>query len=212
MAPQETIGKIAMTGSRLRVSRTLPLLVAAALLLPGCQTIRELAALRSVDFDFGQVGDVRLAGIDVMNVRSIGDLGILDGARVAAAVAERRLPLTFTVGVLGTNPESNQTTARLIRLDWSLFLDETETVSGVLDGPIALPPGETVNIPVGVALDLFEFFDRSAGDMVKLAGGLTGVTDQATRIRIQATPTVDTPLGPIRYPEPVSIVNVRAGG
>jgi len=201
-----------MTGSRLRGPFTLSLLFAATLLLPGCQTIRELAALRSVDFDFGQVGDVRLAGIDLANVHSIGDLGILDGARIAAAVAERKLPLTFTVGVLGTNPESNATTARLIRLDWSLFLDETQTVSGVVDGPIALPPGETVKIPVGVALDLFEFFDRSAGDLVKLAGGLTGVSDQATRIRIQATPTVDTPLGPIRYPEPVSIVNVRAGG
>lgn len=171
-----------------------------------------MAALRSVEFDLGEVRDVHVAGIALRSVRSIDDLGLLDGARIVAAVADGNLPLSFTVGVLGTNPEANGTTARLIRLDWTLFIEETETVSGILEGPVSLPPGETVDIPVAVRLNLFEFFERSAGDLVRLAGGLTGVTDDATRIRIRATPTIDTPLGPIRYPEPITVVNVRAGG
>jgi hypothetical protein len=204
-----------MTRTRHRSARRAAALLGLAVVVawaPGCQTLREVAALRSVAFDFGNVGDVRLAGIRLENVHSIDDLGILDGARIVAAVADRNMPLSFTVGILGTNPESNATTARLVKLEWTLFLEETETVSGVLDEAIALPPGETVNIPVAMQLDLFSFFDRSAADLVRLAAGLTGVTDDATRIRIRATPTVDTPLGPIRYPEPISIVNVRTGG
>lgn len=204
-----------MTESRLRHAGraySILMMVVFAGLLPGCQTLREMAALRSVAFDFGGVGDVRLAGIAVQDVRSINDLGLLDGARIIAAVADKRLPLSFTIGVLGTNPEDNGTTARLIRLDWTLFLEETETISGMVEGPVSLPPGETVNIPVAIQLDLFDFFDRSAGDLVRLAGGLSGLTDESTRIRIRATPTVDTPLGPIRYPEPISIINVRTGG
>lgn len=171
--------------------------------LAGCATLEEIAALRSVDFAVAGTSDTRLAGIPIDSIRSFEQLGAVQLATLAGAVARGELPIEANLLVRASNPADNAQ-ARLVRLDWTLFLDEQETVSGVLDRDFVLPPGQPVSVPVHVRLDLLEFFDRQLEQVVNLALALAG-TGNTQRVRLEATPSIQTPLGPIRYPTPIPI-------
>ncbi|RMF60459.1 MAG: hypothetical protein D6746_06880 [Bacteroidetes bacterium] len=185
------------------------MLLVGTLSLTGCQTLREIASLREVRFSLDRVSNVRLAGIEVDRIRSYEDLGPLDVARLMAALTRQEVPLEFEVHLLAENPPDNAVQARLVRMDWTLFLDDTETISGRFEDPVVLPPGEPTPVVFGVGLDLLDFFDRSARDLVELALALSGQGGQTKRISLKATPTIDTPLGPMRYPQPITIINVK---
>jgi hypothetical protein len=183
----------------------LPVLAAllAPTLLTSCATLREVAALRDVDFSLAGATDATLGGVSIGSVDSFRDLNVLDAARVGAAFAGGHLPFEATLLVRASNPASNGR-ARLVGLDWTLFLDDRKTVSGALDQEYVLPPGEPVDVPVRVRLDLLEFFDQQLESLVNLALAAAGHGDPS-RIRLEATPSVQTPLGVIRSPTPVRI-------
>jgi hypothetical protein len=210
-------GALGMTRRRRRASvrgrawRALATAAAVAGTMSGCATLQQVAALRSVDFHLGSVSDLRLAGVDVSGVRSAADLGLANGARIAAAAAAGELPLSFRLRVVAENPPDNATTARLIRLQWTLFLEETETVAGLIDREYALPPGQPTDIPVEIALDLFDFFERSGPDLVELALNLAGGGGTPKQVTLRAIPTINTLVGPMRYPEPITIVSRTLG-
>lgn len=189
-------------------------LMAAALVatLGGCATLQQLAALRQVAFGLGAVQNGSLAGVPLAKVAAYRDLSAVDIGRLALAVARKDLPLQFTANVRADNPADNHTTATMVRLAWSLLLDEKETINGVLDSAVTIPAGQVVNIPLQMRLNLMQFFDGPAESLLNLAAGLAGFNADPTRIKLRAVPTVNTPLGPISYPEPITIVNRTVGG
>lgn len=197
--------------SRPRGSAVLPLALAAILTAPlaGCATIQEMAALRDVDFTLEGTTGGTLAGISIESTSRFEDFGVVEAARLAEALANRELPLQMTLLVRAANPADN-VRARLTELDWTLFLDDRETVSGVVDREYVLPPGDPVTVPLRVELDLLDFFDRQLESVVGLALAVAGA-GEPRQLRLEATPTVQTPLGPIRYPEPVR-VEYEVGG
>lgn len=172
----------------------------------GCATLQQFAALRQVRFTIDGVGSGRLAGIDLAHVRSADDLRATDAARLAAAVASEELPLEFMLDVRAENPAENQTTARLVRFAWTLLLDDRETIDGVVDREFSLPPGDPRIIPLTMRLDLIEFFDGSAADLLNLALRFAGADAESADVKLRALPTVETPLGPIEYPATITIV------
>ena len=175
------------------------------ILLSGCQTLREVANLREVDFSLEQVTDTRLAGVDISRIRSYQDLRITDIGRVGSALAEGDMPLQFDLHILAENPEENRFNARMVQMDWTLFMNDRETVSGVLDQRFVLTPGEARTIPLHIELDLLDFFEGGARDLVELALAVAGQGPGPEEIRLEATPTIETPVGPIQYPQPITI-------
>ncbi len=171
----------------------------------GCATLQQIGALHSVRFSLDRVADMRLAGVDVQRVRSHRDLTIGDAGRLAAAIAENRLPLSFRLHVRAENPADNTVTARLVRLQWTLLLEDTETISGSLDREYHLPPGAPQDIPIAMELDLLEFFQGNARDLYELALNLAGAGGEPKQISLRAVPSVETPVGSISYPQPVTI-------
>jgi hypothetical protein len=201
-----------VTRSRLRATRTRARALAAlTVLLAGCATLQQLAALRDVDFSVDRVSGVRLAGIDLTGVRSYSDLGVTDAGRLALAVSQRELPMDFRVHLTALNPEDNSVDARLVRLDWTLFLQGRETLSGVFADETLLPRGQPTDVPISVSLDLIDFFEGSARDLFDLAMDIAGQGGEPTEVTLRAVPTVDTALGPIRYPQPITIVSREVG-
>lgn len=186
-------------------------LLALTAALPGCATLQEIASLRSVQFWLDRITGLRLAGVDLSGLRSPADLSLSGGARVASAVAVGKLPLSFTLHMLAENPASNPVTARLLRMQWTLLLEDKETVSGRIQQAYELLAGQPTDIPVDVSLDLLRFFERSGRDLVDLALNLAGAGGQPKRVALRATPTIDTPLGPISYPRPITIAAGTVG-
>ena len=182
------------------------------LTLSSCATLQQLAALRNVDFTLDRLSNVELAGIDLNRVRSFSDLGYADAARLTLAVTRNELPLAFQLHLLAENPAENTTTARLVKMDWTLLLQGRETLSGIFDGDVQLPPGEPTDVPIAMSVDLLEFFDGSAQDLLELALSLTGQGGSPKEVTLRAIPTINTALGPMRYPRPITIVSQEVGG
>ena len=195
---------------RSRSRAALAALALAPLLLTGCATLQGVLALRQVDFALDGVLDVRLAGVELDRIQRYEDLGILDAARVLGAVSQGTLPLSFQLNVGASNPEGNPE-ARVLALDWTLLLQDRETISGGLSQVVVIPASGTATIPLQVRVDLLEFFEGSAQDLVNLVLSLAGQEAPPTHVRLRAIPTINTPVGPIRYPQPLTIVSVTAG-
>lgn len=194
------------------MNRPIAFLATLVLATSGCATLQQIASLRQVAFALDGVADGRLAGVEIGRLRDAGNLSALDIGRITVAMARRDVPLDFTVNVRATNPAENGTTASLVKLAWTLFLDDKETISGEVDSVVALPPGQATRIPLRMRLNLAEFVDGPAEDLVNLALSVAGLDADPTRITLRALPTVDTPIGPIRYPAPITIVNGNVGG
>ncbi len=186
--------------------------LALALTLGGCATLYQIAALRLVEFVLDRAIGGRLAGVDLTDVRQFSDLSPFDVARIGAGVARGELPLEFTAYVEATNPADNPTPAQLIQLDWTLFLEDRETVSGVFNDRRTIQPGTSVDLPILIRLDLVDFFGRNVSDLANIALGVAGADADPTNIRLAATPTITTSLGPIRYPGQITIVSRTVGG
>ncbi len=180
-------------------------LLGVLLLIPGCTTLQQLAALRSVDFQLNRLSNGLVAGVDLDRLAGGGSLGATDLARLGAAAARGSVPLQFTLNVGADNPADNPVAAQLVSLDWTLFLDGTETIQGVYNDTRQIQPGASVNLPINMELDLARFFGRNVSDLAQLVGNIAGVSSQRQTIRLDARPTVNTQFGPIQYPGVISI-------
>lgn len=186
-------------------------IVATFVALSGCATLQQVLALRNVTFTVDRVSDLRLAGVDLGRVTSFADLGFADAARLTRALTQRDLQLDFQLHLLAENPADNTVDARLVRLDWTLLLQGRETLSGVFAEETLLRPGQPTDVPITISLNLIEFFEGSARDLVELALSLAGQGGAPKEVTLRATPIVDTALGPIRYPRPITIVSREVG-
>lgn len=181
------------------------LLLAIALLpASGCATLQSLAQLPQIDFHIDGTSDGELAGIDLDRVRRVEDLGTVDLVRVGAAVARRRVPLTFDLHVAAENPSSNRYDLMLERLEWTLLLEDRETVSGVFSRQLVIRPSGTTDVPITIELDLMRFFDEGAKDLAALALRAAGAGGPQN-VALRARPTVRTPLGSVRFPNEIVI-------
>lgn len=201
-----------MDANRRTALKVATLAAVAVLAVGGCATVRQVLALRQVQFDIERADGVRLAGVALAQVRSFSDLSLLDAGRIAAAIASGNVPLEFDLMIRGENPAENGVAARLVRMTWTLALNERETISGNIDSTYTFAPGTPTVFAVPISLDVYRFFRANARDAFELAKGLSGVSSTATRISVTAMPVVDTPLGEIRYPEPIVIVRRTVGG
>lgn len=181
------------------------LLAAACGLVSTCATLGDLADLSGVTFHLERASGARLAGIDLSGVRRFEDLRAGQLLVVGDAVRRGRLPLRFALHVGADNASARTYDLRLERLEWTLLLEDRETVSGVLEREVVLDPGVTTEIPIPIELDLLEFFDRGAADLARLALRAAGAGGPPADVRLRARPTLRTPLGSVRFPEEITI-------
>lgn len=189
------------------------ILAAFTLASAGCQTLREISALSQVDFALDRVSGMTLAGVDLSRIDSYSDLSYTDLGRLTSALLAGRMPMAFNLHVSAENPSDNSVQARLVEMDWTLLLQEKETISGRLDREVVLPPGQPTDIPLEISLDLVDFVEGSVVDLVELALAVAG--DERGRpkeIALRARPTVQTAIGPIRYPGEITILSETVGG
>jgi hypothetical protein len=176
--------------------------------LPGCAALQQFAALSQVDFQFDRVSDVRIAGVAVSGGYS--SLSAIDAARLAAAVASHNVPIDLVFHVRGTNPASNTVTARMIELGWTFFVEDRELVAGSLTQPYVFEPGRPTDVPIAMR---FEAWNGGSGaqNLFELALAIAGVEGYSKEIRADLIPTIDTSLGRIRYPTPITVRRTVGG-
>ena len=180
-------------------------LVLALLGIAGCTTLQELAALRSCTFAFANVSDVRLAGIAIGPDARFGSLGVADVTRLGAALLAKQVPLELVAHVSATNPAENKVAARMVNLDWRLFVEDRQALAGTLADAVSIAPGHTADVPLAVRVDLLQLTSGSARDLFDVALAIAGQGTVKKDLRLELAPTIETSLGPIRYPSPLVV-------
>ena len=186
-------------------------LVLVAASMPGCAALEQFAALRQVDFQFDRVSDVRVAGVAVSGRSGYGDVGALDVARLAAAVVSHDVPLDLVVHVRGTNPQANTVTARMLKLGWTFFVENRQVVDGQLNQSYAFEPGHPVDVPIAMRFNAYDEFGGGAKSLFELGLAIAGVSGYTKEVRADLVPTIDTSLGPMRYPTPITVRRTIGG-
>ncbi len=183
-------------------------------LFNSCATLNSLTGLTRAQFKLNDAVGYQLCGINITNKHSIGDFGIGDGLNLLNAFRSGKFPLTFTLNVAVKNPNAHQNGSMLSALSltqfpWRLLIQDKETISGGIGNAVTLPDGgSTTIIPLYVSVDLKQFFgDKSYEDIVGLAMAVAG--QGTSKLALKAQPTISTPIGSIKYPNELTIVNTE---
>jgi len=190
----------------------------ATLTFQSCNVIKDISStlsnLSKLQFKLENVSNFRLSGIDLSNKRTISDFSIADGLKLTNAFATKRFPADFVVNLNAKNPNdgsgnTQKTNATIAKLDYRLILDEVQTINGDIQSPINVPgTGQSVNIPLSMSLDLYEFFgNKGYESVINLALALGGVSGTAAKVKLDIKPTVNTAIGPISYPNRLTIID-----
>jgi hypothetical protein len=181
----------------------------------GCSAFYDaFTNLQRLQFKLGSVNNFTLSGVNISKIGNKFDFSISDGAKLVNSFTRGEFPASFTLNVLAKNPNdgtggTKKTTAILKSLAWRLLIDDKETINGNIPNSIEIPGvGQETTIPIFMSLDLIKFFkDQGYENVLNLALAIGGVSGSAARLKLMATPTVDTILGPITYPGELTIID-----
>ncbi len=194
--------------------RLLISILSLAFMLTSCSVYETIVNLSRLKFKLGEVNNFTISGINLSNKKSLQDFDPLELLNLTQVIATGTLPASFTLNVEAQNPNDGtggyaKTDATLKAFPWKLNIDQTETISGNIGSPVSVPgTGEITNIPLDMNIDLIQFFGNSGlENLVNLALALGGQEGSASRLTLFATPTVSSPLGDIKYPGELKIVD-----
>lgn len=179
-----------------------------------CSLLQTMVNLSRLQFKLGEVNGFRVNNIDISSKSSLSDLSPSEMFSLTSVITQGKLPVSFVLNVNAKNPNDGtggyaSTDATLKGFRWRLFIDDKETITGDIDSPVSVPgTGEVTNIPLRIELDLLQFFKgeglEKIANLVLSIGGRQG---NSSRISLYATPIVSTPLGDIKYPGELKIVD-----
>jgi hypothetical protein len=188
--------------NRLRLSLCALLLLVFA--VEGCSVIRQIQetkAFARCEFRLSTVENITLAGLNVQNIKSTRDLSLMMASKFASALVQPQLPLNLTLNVEVKNP--NAETASLNRLEWRMFIDDNELLTGLVDKKVVVPANNGVSIlPLQISVDLKKALSgRSAEAMGNFALNLAGEGNKPTRFMLRIKPTIDVLGFQVEYPD-----------
>lgn len=191
------------------------ILLSIAILLTStsCSVYQTVVNLSRLQFKLGDVNNFTVSGINISNKRSLNDFNPLEILNLTQAIASGKLPASFTLNVEAKNPNDGsggypKTNATLKEFPWRLEVDNVETIAGNIGTPVTVPgTGEIQNIPLTMNIDLIEFFgNKGYENLINLALTLGGQQGSSSKLTLFASPTVTSPIGDIKYPGELKIV------
>ena len=181
-----------------------------------CSVYETIVNISRLTFKLGQVNNFKLNGVNISNKSKLSDFTAQEILMISSAVANGKLPVSFTLNVEAKNPNDGtggypRTGATIKSFPWRLLIDEKETISGNIGNSIYVPgTGEATNFPLEMNLDLVNFFNSKGYEsLINLALNIGGQGGSPSQLTVFAQPVVTTTLGDIRYPDEVKIVDYQ---
>jgi len=179
-----------------------------------CSVYETMVNISRLKFKLGAVNNFTVSGINISNKSSLQDFNAMELLNLTQVIATGKLPASFTLNVEAKNPNDGtggypKTDATLKAFPWRLEIDNVETISGNIGTPVSVPgTGQITNIPLTMNVDLIEFFgNKGYENLLNLALALGGQQGSSSKLSLYATPTVSSPLGDIKYPSELKIVD-----
>ncbi|MBI3123430.1 MAG: LEA type 2 family protein [Ignavibacteriales bacterium] len=197
-----------------RLSKSLFLVLLSALIISGCSVLQTISNISRLKYKIGSATNYQIAGIEVKNKRSIKDFNAMEVLKLSGGLMKGSLPLTFILNVEAKNPNNGSggypaTDISITNFPWRLFVNDKEVVSGGLANPILVPgKGEATIIPLQVQFDLAKSFkEKSLDDLLGLILQVAGAGGSTSNLKLKAQPSLGTPIGNIKYPDEITIVD-----
>jgi len=164
-----------------------------------------MSNLAKCEFRLESVQHLRLAGINVQNVKGMSDLNLFDAGKLAAAVASQKLLLDFTLNIEAKNPNSAE--AGMSHIEWILLIDDAEMTRGAFDKPVIIPANNgSAIIPVQMQFDLSKALASKTTDAIVNFGlNLAGTGNKPTRFTLKMKPTITVGGFPVTYPGYINV-------
>lgn len=175
------------------------------LAVPACVQIQQALQLAKCEFRLKDVNNLTMAGVNVQQIESWSDIGLLDIAKITAAFKQGSLPVSFKLNTEIRNP--NAVTAALNQLDWILMLDQAQIAQGTTSQRVEVPANGGVSVmPLNISTDLKQLF--SGETMTSLANMVLSMADASgkpTKLTLKAKPYISVGSTTIPYPGYINI-------
>ncbi len=176
----------------MRIKNCFSCFVVASLLLwpSSCSTLTQVASLLTCNYNLQTVTNFKFAGINLTNTQDITNLDPVAALKVTTTLLSGTLPLSATVNVGVTNP--NVTAAQLAGLDWALFFEGVNILSGETQQQVYVAPnGGSSVVPFAVQIDLMELFKKESKErMLKFANGLLHLGESNSQVTMKIRPAI----------------------
>lgn len=190
------------------IKKTLLILFAASM-LTGCDVINKISGayqLTQSEYRYNSIAKIQLAGI---NLNSAADLSVSHLASIATLLAGgsalQTIPFSMTLNMDVTNP--NSTAAFLDALDYAININELEFVTGQMDIPIRIEPGETKVVPIPISMDLKSLMNRYSQErVVNEMSAFLGITPNETTVTVKLWPKLTVGNNTVKVPAAIPVV------
>ncbi len=179
-----------------------------------CSVIQTVQNVSRLKYRIQSANDYRVANVTISDKQSLRDFSPVELLRLTAGLAKGNLPLTFNLNIEAKNPNDGsggfpRTDISIASFPWRLYINDKETVKGNITDPVFVPgKGETVIIPIKVEFDIAKSFkDKSLEDILSLLLQIGGIRGSTSNLKLIARPVLGTPIGNIRYPDGITIVD-----
>jgi LEA14-like dessication related protein len=155
-----------------------------------CDVLSGALSFVNCKYEFAGLSNPSVAGINVSNVTDVTKLNAASLLKITAGFFSGSLPLSFTVNINATNP--NSTAAQIAGLDWGIDLNSTNVLSGTLEHSISIPGnGGNAIIPLTIQTDLVELFKSESKDnILSFVNNLLHTGEGSSNIAIRIRPSV----------------------
>jgi hypothetical protein len=165
-------------------------LAACALLLGGCSVFSGLSTVKECNYTFAGLDNFSYAGVKLDKLKDPKSLTLTDSINILTALRDKNTKLTFNTLVDIENPHSG--TASVEKMDWILFLDDVEMLSGINNDTIKVEPNATSRATIQANVDPTKVLNgNSLENLWTLYCKLSGRdTSKSTKVTLKLKPTV----------------------
>ena len=193
-----------------RIKRAL-IIVFVALGLSSCETLTQVANQAAqmynfvnCTFDFNDVNDVQMLGINLNRGMSKNDLNVSQLLSLTNALINKSLPVSFNVNLDVNNP--NSIVASMAKMDYVLSLNGKQVVSTTLNQGVNVPANSRGSISIPITTDLFQLFSGESADaIVNLAFKLAGASSDPVNVGLKVKPYIKINNQQLAYPDFISL-------
>ncbi|MDA3944625.1 MAG: LEA type 2 family protein [Bacteroidetes bacterium] len=166
--------------------------------------INQVQQLALCEFNVLGVNEVSIAGIELQENMERDDLNAAQIMQLTAAVFRREMIVDFNLLLDIDNP--NNKTAAMNRMDYELFIDNKEILTGQMNQPVNVGPNASAQLPMPIRLDLFKVLNNETQDaLVNLAFKLTGDQSNPSEILLKVKPYIKVGGRELAYPGFLSV-------
>lgn len=182
--------------------------------LSACSILQTFSNISRLKFKIESVDDFLVNGIAVEGKSKLSDFDSFDVIKLSSVVSSGKLPVSFNLNISVINPNDGSggfpaSGITLKSFPWELYINDNKTISGNIAKPIFVPGvGIDEIIKLKIEMDLLEFFENQGlKEVMNLALKFGGRQGSTSNIKVIASPVLDTSIGDIKYPEPITIVD-----